>query len=746
VLGPGRSYTWAMPRDQRTFCRICEAHCGLVVTVDDDDSVLDVRPDREHPVSKGYACIKGTSLGDLHHDPDRLDHPMKRVGEGWERIGWAQAISEIGEQVKALRRDHGDRSVALYTGNPTFFSMQQILYSAAFLEALGSPNHFASHSIDVNTKFHVSTEMYGLPTVHPVPDIGRTRFLMILGSNPAVSQMSVIHLPNALRRLQEIEQRGGRVVVVDPRRTETAKKVGEHLAIRPGTDVYLLLAMLHVIVHEDRLDLTGIDQVATGVDDFVAAARPWSPERVEPLTGVPAAQVRELARGYADADGAALYVSTGINMGPFGSVCYWLVQGLNLITGNLDRAGGLVVPPGPFDALALTKMLGMGSMWGHRTLAEGWHRVAGAFPVGALADEITIDHPQRVRALFVSAGNPAHSVPGHQLRDALGELDLLVCIDIYPNETADYADYLLPATDMLERSDYPISWANLQETPYAQWTDAVVAPSHERRQEWEIFSDLAVACGAPAFGRSLANTLPRLNGLLDRLPGDRRITPDHLLALLLRWGRKVSLSELREHPEGVPLPATPPGSFLARRVPTRDGLVHLAPLSVLRDLRRVRAAAAGFAGSSDDTLVLIGRRERRSHNSWMHNNPGISQPVANTALVHPEDAARLLLVDGELAAVSSPAGSVTLPVEVTDDVSQGVIAVPHGWGHTAALSRAGALGGGNINDVIPGGTLHVEPVSGQSIMLAHRVSVRPAPAADGGDTAGATAVGGASVS
>lgn len=713
-------------REQRTFCRICEAQCGLVVEVDDHERVVGVSPDREHPVSKGYACVKGTSLGDLHHDPDRVDHPMKRVGDRWERISWAQALSEIGARVRALRSAHGDRCIAHYTGNPTFFSFQNILWSASFLEALGSPNVFASHSIDVNNKFEVSRLLYGLPTVHPVIDLDRASFVMLLGSNPAVSQMSVIQAPDALGRLRAIEQRGGQVVLIDPRRTETARKVGEHVGIRPGTDAYLLLAMLHVIAHEDGADTTVLRGVASGVDDLLAAAVPWSPERVAEITGIDAVDIRRLARAYAVADGAALYVSTGVNMGPFGSVAYWIVQGLNLLTGNVDAAGGLLVPPGAFDTLALAKALGHGDPGDERTLVSSLPRVAGAFPVGALAEEITAEHPERIRALFVSAGNPVHSVPGGELDDAFGELDLLVCIDLYRSETGARADYVLPATDMLERSDFPVAWANLQPSPHAQWTPAVVAPIGDRRPEWEIFSDLAEACGSSLTGPTLCNALPRLNRLLARLPGDRRVTPDLLLAGLLRWGRTTTLAELRRHPEGVLLAPTEPGSFLGQRVPTDDGLVHLGPPELVGDLPRLEALAPSFA-VEDGTLVLIGKRERRSHNSWMHNTPGIRQPSTNAVLVHPDDAAARGLGDGDAVDVVGGAGSVRLPVRITDDVVRGVVAVPHGWGHDGGgLGRADALGGGNINRAIPGGTAWLEPVSGQSIMLGHRVRVVPA--------------------
>ena len=727
------------------MCRICEAHCGIVVEVAGegaDERVVDVKPDRAHPVSKGYACVKGTSLAGLHHDPDRVDTPLKRVGERWEPISWAQALREIGERVRALRRAHGDRSIALYTGNPTFFSFQNIMFSAAFVEALGSPNHFASHSIDVNTKFHVSAELYGLPTVHPVVDFDRTRFVMVLGSNPAVSQMSVIQAPDALGHLRAVEQRGGRVVVVDPRRTETAARVGEHVFIRPGTDAYFLFSMLHVLVHEDGLDLAPARLVATGVDRFAAVAEPWTPERVADLTGIPADRIRELARAYRDADGAALYLSTGVNMGPFGSLAYWALQGLNLLTGNIDRRGGLLVPTGPFDTLKLAEVLGHGPGDPHRTIVSGWPRVAGCFPVAALAEEITVDHPERIRALFVSAGNPLHSVPGTELNAALGELDLVVGIDLYRNETIErFGHYVLPATDMLERSDFPVAWANLQPTPHVQWTAPVVAPAYERRAEWEIFSDLAVACGASPLGGTACNALPRLNALLARLPGERRITPDTVLALLLRWGGKVTLRALREHPEGIPLPATEPGTFLRRRVPTPDRLVRLAPASLLADVARLEAWADRFVPPDDGTLVCIGRRERRSHNSWMHNNPEITQPPANTVLVHPDDAAALGLVDGataEVTAVEAPGTApLVVPVRVTEDVLPGVVVVPHGWGHRdSGLSRASALGGGNVNAVLPGGSSHAEPVSGQAIMLGHRVRVSPCPPLAGGGSPG----------
>jgi anaerobic selenocysteine-containing dehydrogenase len=705
-------------RRARTFCRICEAHCGLVATLEDGPdgpALLRLDPDREHPVSRGYTCVKGLTLGALHDDPDRLDHPMRREADGTlTRIDWGTALREIGDEVRRLRRDHGPRAIAHYAGNPTYFSFQNVLFASAFLEGLGSPNHFASHSIDVNPKFDVATQIYGLSICQPVPDLDRTTLFIGLGTNPMISQMSVVQVPDALGRLQAIENRGGRVVLFDPRRTETAKRVGEHRFIVPGTDAYLLLAMVHVLAEDGvAVDPT----VARGVEALLEAAAPWSPERVAPITGVDAATVTALARAFRDADGACLYMSTGVNMGPFGSLAYWALQGLHLIAGQLDRPGGLIVPRGAFDAFALAKALGVGTADGHRSRVSGWHRVAGAFPLGALAEEIRTPGDGRIRALFVSAGNPAHSAPGPELREALEDLELLVVIDLYPSETARHAHYLLPATDMLERSDFPLSWTYLQDRPHAQYTPALLPAKHARRPEWRIFTDLALACGAPPFGKALLGTLfPRLDAALGRL-GLPRLEPDHLLDLLLRWGGQTTLSELKAHPGGVPLAPNPVGTFLGH-APTTDGRIHLDAPRILADLPRLEKHAA--AAGDEAGLVLIGRRQRKSHNSWMHNNRAIRHR-APEALLHPDEAARRDLADGDRVRVEGPAGNLELPLKVTEDVAPGVLVVPHGWGHTeAGLEKASALPGGNVNRVLES---RMEPVSGQSILLTQRVTV-----------------------
>ena len=714
----------------KTFCRICEAHCALEVEVDRaSEKIIKVRPDKSHPVSKGYSCIKGVGLGELNQDPSRVNHPLKKVDGEWQRISWDQALEEIGEKVKSIKAEHGARSLAMYAGNPAFFNYKSILYLHDFMPALGSPNLFSSHSIDVNNKLYTAKQIYGYEMVHPIPDFDHTEFILCMGSNPVVSQMSILQLPNSLARLQAIEARGGKVVMVDPRKTETAEKVGDHLYIRPGTDVYLLLAILHHLVETRPLKLEAFEPYANNVDQLIAAAKPWTLARCAKMTGIAEEVIRQLATDYLNAKGAALYMSTGVNMGPFGSLSYWLIQGLSLLSGNLDVRGGMIFGKSALGHIEVSNTESTAAPRpGDRsadktTLKDGWPKVAACFPSNTLAEEIAIDHPDRIRALFVMAGNPVHSIPGGQLAKQMGRLELVVCIDIYKNETAHYADYVLPATDMLERSDYPISWAKLQPTPNAQFTDPVIAPRFERREEWQILSDLAIACGTPPDGNG---TCFAWKGENREQAAAARGNPDNIIAALLAAGGKVTLDQLKENSQGVVLEETTVGDVLGVALPTADKKMQLAPPTIIADLPRLEAYER--QQPSAEELLLIGRRDRRSHNSWMHGSPYIKQPDSNKVLMHPADAEARGIVDGQMVVVSGKTGDeITLPVTVEDSIMPGVIAVPHGWGHDGSgVERAAALKGANVNRVIPGGAAHVEPVSGQAIMVAVPVQIRSA--------------------
>ncbi|MFT4997640.1 MAG: anaerobic selenocysteine-containing dehydrogenase [Chitinophagales bacterium] len=707
----------------KTYCRICEAHCGLDIDIDSNtETILKIRADKTHPVSRGYACIKGIGLDAIHHDSQRLNHPLKKVGNSWQQISWPQAIEEIGAKVKALAATHSPRSIAMYAGNPTFFNFKSVMFVHDFLKSIGSSNLFSSHSIDVNNKLFTATKVYGRSMVHPIPDFDNTQFFMCLGSNPVVSQMSFLLIPNALGELQKIEQRGGKVVIVDPRKTETAEKVGEHVFIRPSSDVYLLLAMLNIMAAQYLPDLDQYDYAATDIEAFIAIGKEWTPERCAELTGISALSLRELARQYFTADGAVLYMSTGVNMGPFGSICYWLIQGLSLLSGNLDSKGGLIFSQGPFDAVQLAEDLGIGGEEDGRTLQDGWGKVASCFPSNALADEILIDHPEKIRALFVLAGNPVHSIPGNNMPAAMAELELVVSIDIYQNETAMYADYILPATDMLERSDFPISWTSLRSTPFTQYTKRVIAPKFERREEWEILSDLAIACGASPFALTTCNALAHINRWLNWLPGDLRLTPDHILALLLKKGGRTTLKQLRDAPQGVPLPAPPVGLFLGVQVPTIDNKMQLAPVALMEDLSRLDDIAQRLL--QQQGLVLIGQRERKTHNSWMHSSPFIKHKNSNAVLINPADALARNVTDGDIVTLAGNNSELQLPVKITENIMPGVVVVPHGWGHAASgVASAQQSPGENINYIIPGGNGNIEPVSGQAIIHGHSVEL-----------------------
>ena len=714
---------------KKTYCRVCEASCGLAVEVEEDgqgnETIRRIRPDDEHPISKGYACIKGTTLGGIHHDPDRVNYPMKRIDGVFQKITWEQAIQEIAERASAIKIRHGANALGQYSGNPSHANYKNILCTSDFIKILGSRNSYASHSIDLNNKFQVASDMYGVDIVHPIPDFEHTQFFMCIGANPVVSQMSVISVINPLEKMRSIEARGGKVIIVDPRRSETASKVGEHLFIQPGTDAFLLLAMLAVLHFELDFSTSERDEFADGARELLAAAKQWTPERVAPITGIAPENIRRIADEYHKADGAALYMSTGVNMGPFGSIAYWVLQGINYLSGNLDKRGGLLIPEGVLDWLGLAQQIIVNDP-DIVTAEHGWQQVAGCFPITALPDEILSAQPDHIRALFISAGNPIHSTPHSDWPEAMERLELCVSVDIYINETAErYADYVLPATDMLERSDFPLSHLPLQSEPYAQYSAAVLRPKFERREEWQIFGDLLLAIGAPFVSAKPLLVLSRVNTLLKRLPGNSLLTPDHLLKLLLALGGKASLNQLRATPEGIKLPPHKPGSFLKKRLKRR---INLAPSRVLNDLPRLTAYAEtlehGRSVKSDSSLVLIGRRSRKSHNSWMHNNDEIKQPDSNYVYIHPDDAATRQLSEGDRAKISNGDNFIVLPVSITTDLMQGVIAASHGWGHQDSKNRnSSKLSGENVNKVIPGGSAHMEPVSGQAIMLAHPVEV-----------------------
>jgi anaerobic selenocysteine-containing dehydrogenase len=712
-----------MPDEKVTFCRICEPLCGMLATVE-EGRVTKLRPDPDHPLSQGYACPKGIAMAEVQNDPDRVVHPLRRRRGGFERVSWEEALEDIGERLGQVLDERGPSSVAWYFGNPGAFSYSHTLWTKGFLDAIGSPHFYSAGSQDVNNRFAASALLYGTPLLVPIPDLPRTSFLLMVGANPLVSHGSVLSVPRIREALLDIEGRGGRIVVVDPRRTETARQF-EHLPVRPDSDAWLLLSLLHVIFEQRLADRDSLSRLADGADRLEAAAREHPPEASEARTGVPAAEVRALARDFAAADGAAAYGRTGSCLGRFGTLVAFLLDALNAVTGNLDRPGGAVfgTPPVPLDDLA--ERVGMASYGEKRSRFGGFPDVIGNLPAALLPKEIETPGERQVRALFVSAGNPVLSVPdGDALERAFGQLDLLVSLDFYVNETNRHADYVLPTTTFYEREDIPLALAPFFTTPFIQVTEAVADPPGEARQEWEIIDALSRRVGiapySPPALRALAKVgiRPKPRQLADLL---LRIGPRGDLFGLRRSG--LSWDKLRKLPHGVVLDEHVTTGVLPGKVRHAGKRMRLGPPEIIGELSRLARA------NGDDPsypLRLIGMRELRSHNSWMHNAPLLMRGGRTHALrVHPDDAGAHGLEDGGKARIESKSGSVVAPVLVTDEMTPGAVALPHGWGHRGGWRLANENPGVNVNLLSSGDPDDLERLAGMSHLNGIPVRVGP---------------------
>jgi anaerobic selenocysteine-containing dehydrogenase len=697
-----------------TFCRICEASCGLVARVE-NGRVVELAPDRDQPVTRGYVCVKGTRFTEVHHSPDRLRHPLKRVAGGFTRIGWDQAFAEIGHKLRDIRGRHGPHAVGMYMGNPSAFSVPHPIFASGLLRGLGTRQLYTAGSQDCANKFAAAQEMFGSPMIQPVPDFDRIRCFVIIGSNPAISQMSFIHAPRPIERLKAIEKRGGKVVFVNPRRTESAEQVGEQLFIRPDTDVFFLLSFAHEVFARRGVDGTVLRHLEH-VRELEAVALPWPPERTAEVTGIGVEALRKLVAEFLKPGGSALYASTGLNQGKHGTLAAWLLNALNAVTGNLDRHGGVLVPRGLVN-MPLWSKLGGAGMSRQRSRIGGFTALVDALPAGILADEILTPGQDQLRALIVSAGNPVLSCAnGPRLEKAFGELELVVSIDMFRNETGNHAHYVLPATSFLERDDMPLGIHGFQPAPYLQYTERVVEPDGEQQDEWWIFTRLAEAAGVSMFGSRAFHRYLVLS-TTGKLPEAVAFSPQKLYRTLVRTNGQVTFEALRNSPSGVMVGDNREHDFLGKRtrVLRRGAKVDVAPARFLAAARALEPEfAAELAGRA--RLKLVSKRERHSHNSWMHNvDAFVKKPRdTNYLYMHPLDARARGLDDGALARVKSATGSVEARVKHSDDLMPGSVALPHGWGHARAdgLSVASATTGVNANVLAADGVAGVEPLAG----------------------------------
>ncbi len=679
-------------------CNLCEAICGIEIEHSGDEIVA-IRGDREDPFSRGHVCPKAVALKDIQDDPDRLRRPLRRTGTEWSEVGWPEALDEVAARLGAIRREHGRDSLAVYLGNPNVHNLGVLLYGPPLLRTLRTRNRYSATSVDQLPHHLAALEMFGHQLMLPIPDVDRTDFLLMLGANPVASNGSLMTAPGIERRLKELRERGGVLVVIDPRHTETARLADRHHFIRPGTDALLLLALLQTIFAEGLAKPGRLAEHCDSLDTVRRLAAEFPPARVAAATGIPAAEIAALASRFAAASSAVCYGRLGVSTQEFGGLCQWLINLLNTVTGNLDRPGGAMFTLPAVDALA---SYGRGHLGRWRSRVRGLPEFGGELPAAALAEEILNDEPQRIRALLTLAGNPVLSTPnGGQLERALGRLDFMVSIDLYLNETTRHAHLILPPTPPLERDHYDLVFNLLAVRNTAKFSPALFRPSRGALHDWQILDELH---------KRLANG--SLGGRLKRAVWSR-LGPRRLLDLGLRlgpygsglkpFGGGLTLARLERQEHGIDLGPLEP--CLPERLHSPGNRIELAPGRLVADLDRLRrrlAAPAGLAAGTGE-LRLIGRRDVRSNNSWMHNFPRLMRGRDRcTLLMHPRDAARLELSDESRVAVVSRTGRVTAPLEITDRVMPGVVSLPHGWGHDrqgTRLATANSHPGASLNDL-----------------------------------------------
>ncbi|MFJ2403653.1 molybdopterin oxidoreductase family protein [Streptomyces xanthochromogenes] len=739
-----------MSRTALRICPLCEATCGLSLTVE-GARVTGARGDADDVFSQGFICPKGASFGEIDADPDRLTTPLVRRDGELVRATWAEAFDLIAARLPALTEEYGPNAVGVVLGNPNVHTMAGALYPPALLGALRTRNLFTASTLDQMPKHVSSGLLFGDPFAIPVPDLDRTEHLLLLGANPLESNGSLCTAPDFPGKLRALRRRGGTLTVVDPRRTRTAKLADRHVAIRPGTDALLLASIAHVLFEEKLTDLGALAAQVEGVPEVADALREFTPEAVGPACDVEPDEIRDIARELAAAPTAAVYGRIGSCTVEHGTLASWLVDVLNTLTGNLDRPGGALFPLSATDRAPRPAGPGKGFSLGRWRSRVGNHpEVKSELPLAALAEEIETPGEGRIRALIVSAANPVLSAPdGDRLDRALAGLDFMVSIDPYLNETSLHADVVLPPPPPSQSAHFDFAFNGFAVRNQVRYTRPAVPLAEGRMDECEIHARLVLAVSglhgaepeavdamvvertlaravddphSPVHGRDATELAARLTGAGG---------PERRLDLMLRLGPYgdgfgadpdgLTLERVLAHPHGIDLGELKPR--LAQVIRTRSGRVELLPAPVAADLPRLRAAL----GERPAALVLVGRRHLRSNNSWLHNIPALNGGSNRCTLqIHPEDAARLGLADGAGVRITADGGAVAAPVEITDSVRRGVVSLPHGWGHSRPGSRLGVAAGRpgvNVNQLLDGS--RIDPLSGTSVLSGFPVELVP---------------------
>lgn len=669
-------------------CNLCEAMCGLEIKYRNQE-ILSIAGDKKDPFSRGHICPKAVALKDIYTDPNRLKHPVRRTDSGWEEISWEEAFTEVTTRLRQVQAQHGVDAVGIYAGNPSVHNLGTTIAAPGFIKALHTRHMFSASSADQFPHHFAAWQMFGHPMLMPIPDIDHTDYWLILGGNPIASNGSIMTAPDVANRLKAIQQRGGKVVVIDPRHTETAQKASEHVFIRPGTDAFFLMAMVHVLFADKLVNLGRLADFTDGVETVQAFVKEdFSPEQVEIITGVTAATTRRLTHEFANASRAACYGRVGVSTQAFGGLALWLVNAINVLTGKLDSPGGMMFTTPAVDFLAGAKPYTRYGRWQSRV--RGLNEFMGELPVSTLADEILTPGDGQIRAVVTSCGNPVLSTPnGQKLDEAFASLDFMVSIDIYINETTRHAHIILPPATGLETAHYDTTFHFLAIRNTAKFSEPLFNKDPGAKYDWEIFEELRLRLESSDFDPATAPPLPR---------------PEPKIDLGLRYGpygkTGLSLKTLIDNPHGVDL--GPLQSRLPERLLTVDKRLKLAPDLIIADLPRLKRALVNQLANSS-ALRLIGRRHLRDNNSWMHNSERLVKGRNRCILhMHPQDAASRAIVTGQLVQVQSRVGLVEVPVELTTDMMPGVVSLPHGYGHGrkgVQLDIASQHPGVSINDL-----------------------------------------------
>ncbi|WP_428311108.1 molybdopterin-dependent oxidoreductase [Hydrocarboniphaga sp.] len=697
---------------KRTTCGICEASCGLVVEVRGDE-VLSIRPDAQHPSSAGFACSKGTQFHHVRNDPDRVTQPLRRAANGeLEPISWDQALDEIGSRLRAVIKNNGTQSVGVYLGNPIVWNYAAFATALGVAAALKTKHTFLAASLDINNYYVVNQLLYGNNFLTLFPDVARTQFMLILGSNPVVSHGSMMTVGHVREALQDVVRRRGRVVVVDPRRTETAE-LFEHVPIRPDADAWLLAAMIRLLFEEGLVAQNTIASRVNGLPFLKELVDVATLKRASVETRIPADRIAQLARDFVAATSASCYCRWGSSLGQFSTLTKYLVDALNLVTGNFDRPGGVVCGHSMIDIEKLMKDTGQVGYDRWRSRVEGVPEVAGSAPIATMSAEIETPGEGQLKALLVSHGNPAASGPGgRRLEKALGGLDLLVSMDPYLTETSRLAHYVLPPTLWIEREGFPIFTMSHTAVPYAQWSEAVVPPPPGVRDDWWILDQICRRIDIVPSPFAVVRALGKV-GI--------RFSPQTLVDAFLRLGpmgdwfglrpKGFNRAKLVRDGAGVKLHDHPPTGVLGKRLETHDHKVHLEHSVIHDEMQRLASRPTVDAAYP---LFIISVRELRSHNTWLHNIPKLMAGDRFQRLrVHPTDARAHDIRSGDRVRVESAYGAIEVMAWVSDEVMPGTVGLPHGWGHRGGWKRAVAAGGACFNDLTSDAAGQSDRPSGQ---------------------------------